>query len=102
MQEDHYGPVRGHVVMNRDHLDTVLAKRLQNRGDFAFEHSYIACDNSILLRADERGPGVQTHPGVDGGAVLFHPEVVAPHGDFVDRAGLLTFVPHDLGDFGGV
>src|SRR5437773_2378824 len=53
MEEDHHRPVSRHVMMNRDYIETVLAKRFQNRGDFAFQHRYIARDRSVLLCAHE-------------------------------------------------
>src|SRR5713226_4506574 len=38
MQEDDNGPVSRHVVVNRHHIETVLAECFQNRRHFALEH----------------------------------------------------------------
>src|SRR5882762_11786346 len=60
MQEDHHGPSFDHVIMDCDHIDAVLAKSLQNRSDFVFEHSYIASDSGVLVGTYKGGPGVET------------------------------------------
>src|SRR5260370_2540481 len=88
--------------MDGNHVDAVLAKGLQNRSDFAFEHGYIASDRSVLVGTYESGPGVEAHPRIDGRAVFLHVEVVPSHGNLVNRARLLAFMSHDLRDLGCV
>src|SRR5260370_7440196 len=88
--------------MDGNHVDAVLAKCLQNRSDFAFEHGYIASDSGVLVGTYESCPGVEAHPRIDGRAVFLHIEVVATDSNLVNRARLLAFMSHDLRDFGAV
>ncbi len=97
MEKDHEGPLLGHVMVNGDYVEAVLAQRLQHRRDFVFEHSDVAGDRGILLRADKRGPRVQPHAGIDRRTVVFHGNVVTTDGDFVDRARLLARMANELG-----
>src|SRR5216683_1802449 len=72
MEEDHSGAVSGHVMVNGNHVETVLAKSFQNRRHFLFEHRDVTRDRRVFLRADKRGPRVQSHAGVDHSPVLLH------------------------------
>src|SRR5229473_5122491 len=98
MQEDHHWPVSGHVVVNRDHVQTVLPQGFQNRRNFVFEHRDIARNRRVLLRTHERRPRIEPHARVDHGAVLLHAQVVSSHGDLVNRPRLLAIVACDLGE----
>src|SRR6266851_9885733 len=102
MEEDHSGAVSGHVMVNGNHIQTVLAKGFQNRRHFLFEHRDVTGNRRVFLRADKRGPRVQSHAGVDHSPVLFHTEVIASHGDLVHRARLLALVPSDFCKLGGI
>src|SRR6267142_362750 len=102
MEEDHERPVPGHMVMNRNYVYTIFTKGLQNRRYFSFEHCDVAGNRGVFLSADKRRPGIQAHASVDRRAVLFHVQVVASDGDFVDLAQLLAFVSDDLGNLGSV
>src|SRR6516225_6527989 len=102
MKENHHWSVAGHVVMDRHHVKTILAKRLQHRGDFAFEHRHVARHRCVLLCSHESRPGVEPHPGVNRGSVFLHTQVVTPDGDLVDCSRLFAVMPNDLREFGGV
>jgi hypothetical protein len=44
------------VIVDCDHVDSVLPKGLQNGIDFVFEHGYIASDRGVLVGTYESGP----------------------------------------------
>ena len=42
VEKDDHRAIAGHVVMNGDDIETVLAQRLQHRSHFALEHRDVA------------------------------------------------------------
>src|SRR5437763_12977291 len=53
---------------------------------FAFQHRYIPGYHGIVIRSEEGGPGIESHPRVDRRAHLSQLEVVAADGVLVDAA----------------
>jgi len=53
-----------------------LRRAFSNRRDFVFEHSDVAGDRGILLRADKTRPTCSTPCGIDRRTVVFHGNVV--------------------------
>ena len=82
--------------MDRDHVQPMLPKRLQYRGDLGREHGHVAGHGRLRVGADERGPGVQAHARVDDGPHLAHVQVVTANRDFVNGAGLFALRADDL------
>src|SRR6266851_3199221 len=87
-----------HVVMDGNHGKTMTAKRFEDRLDFVSQHGYITGDGRLLIVADEGGPGVKTHPGVDQSAHFFELQIVAANGYLINGSILLTFLTHDFRD----
>ena len=102
MQEVDGRIAAGHVIVDRDHVQSVRAERLQHRCDFVRKHRHVACDFSACVTAVERRPSVQAHARVDGRAHFFQVYIVATDGDLINRSGLFAIVPHDSSNFRGV
>ena len=50
-----------HVLVDRDDVDALLTHGFQHRLKLALGHREIAVDNSFIVSAGERGPGIDAH-----------------------------------------
>src|SRR5205823_1861574 len=85
-----------HVVMDRHHLQSMGAKRLQCRIDFTLQHCDVTRNSSIIVGSNKCRPGVEAHSSIDRGSHFFDVEVVPAERDFVHRPSMLTRMADNL------
>src|SRR5207249_10575985 len=76
--------------------DPARTQRFEHRRHLSIEHRDVAGDDGVRVVAVERGPGIESHAGVDRRAHLLERNVWTADRDFVHGAVLLAVVADDL------
>src|SRR5436190_1155333 len=83
VKENHERSISHHMMMNSDHVESVLTKSFQNQHHFLFEHRHVTRNRRVFLRANKHSPHIQSHTSIDNSSILLHSQIIASHNDFV-------------------